>query len=396
MNLARIIFACLAASLTSAIPESLHSQESSTVAYERLKAFELGERALRVDSLAFERDRLKLSLTGEIYFAEPVLDRVTGAVFVGKGNLKTEPWGDFEKGNVQRMLKSDIVDVDFETAVFRFTDGSFGVISESATEGPGTSRHRAAELASKLEGRLVRETGLNLSSRLLLSLTHAEKPGFFFGQFDGGKRGRFSVVIDHQARVPANVFGVDGGEKGLVFQNRNFDNDIWTAFYNQSDFSTGVVKYASVFDLVHIERYRMAIDLLNPNDWLRYEAELDITVLQDGVQLIPFKINEGLSDYDNVRLKKGVKLLNAALVDGTPLDVLQDDWESGATVVLPRPAAKDSHVQLSLKLEGKDTLFTWHSVFHFPRSTSSWYPRPWAPQDAQSSTSPFITGRKRR
>ena len=246
----RIILACLTAFLADITPAALHAQESPSAVYEQLKPFELGDRVLKVDNLAFERDRVKMSLTGEVYFAKPVLDRVTGGVFVGKGRLKTEPWNDFEKGNLQRFLKSDVIEVDFKTAVFRFTDDSFDAIAERATGGSGGSHRTAAELASKLGGRLVRETGLNLSSRLLLSLTHDEKPGFFFAQFDGGKRGRFCVIIDHQARVPGSVFGVDGGEKGLVFQysRSGFDNDIWTAFYNQTDFNRGGADYSDVFD----------------------------------------------------------------------------------------------------------------------------------------------------
>ena len=97
----------------------------------------------------------------------------------------------------------------------------------------------------------------------------------------------------------------------------------------------------------------MDIDLLKPNDWLRYNADLDVTALRDNVTLIPLKINEGLSEYEGERLKKGVKVLSAALAGGTPLTVLQDDWESGATVVLPKPLAKGSKTTLRLELEGK-------------------------------------------
>ncbi|MFQ5926633.1 MAG: M1 family metallopeptidase [Terriglobia bacterium] len=367
----------LALSWTVALPATDAASEPAPMElYERLKAFALGGEAVRVEKLVLKRDRIEMRFTGEFYPAEPIAGRVYGVVFLGKGQLRVEPWSLFEKENVRRFLKADVVEVTFTRAVLRFSDDTYERVAAGAPAKP-TARDRAQKLAAELEKRLVRETGLNLSARLALAVLNQDEPGVFFGQFDGGKPGRFCALLDHQARVPANIFEVNGGEKGLLFQYKGpiEGNDIWTAFYNEEDFKRRRVAYSDVFDLVEIPDYRMEVDLRDPGDWLRIEGELDLVALHDGVRLIPMSLNEGLDEYDDERLKKGLRVVSAALADGTEVGVIQEDWETGFSLALPRALAKGERASVKLRLEGKDSLWTWQSHFHYPRSTTTWYPR---------------------
>ncbi len=359
-----------------AAPAMQASELSPLVLYEKLKSFELGQGTVRTQNLSLKRDRIELVFTGEFYFAKAVGGKVYGAIFLGQGNLRVEPWSTFEKDNVRRFLKSDTVEVTFSSAVLRFTDDTYELLAENPSS-EGTLRDRAQKLAEQLEGRLVRETGLNLSARLALAVINQDQPGVFYAQFDGGNRRRFSALLDHQARALGSVFGVNGGEKGLLFQYRKslYGNDVWTAFYSQEDFERGQVAYSDAFDLVQIPNYRMEIDLRDPSHWLRMEAELDLLALRDGVRLIPMKLNEGLGEYEEERRKKGMRVLEASLGDGTPVGVIQQDWEAGFSLVLPRALARNEKVTVKLRLEGKDFLWTWKSHFHYPRSTTTWYPR---------------------
>ncbi len=148
-----------------AAPAMQASELSPLVLYEKLKSFELGQGTVRTQNLSLKRDRIELVFTGEFYFAKAIGGKVYGAVFLGQGNLRVEPSNTFEKDNVRRFLKSDTVEVTFSSAVLRFTDDTYELLVENPSS-EGTLRDRAQKLAKQLEGRLVRETGLNLSARM--------------------------------------------------------------------------------------------------------------------------------------------------------------------------------------------------------------------------------------
>jgi len=351
------------------------SAENPLETYKQLKTFKLSGSTTHVENLVLERDRLKMTLNGDFYFAEPVAGSVLGAVFLGRGEFRSEPWNIAERESIRRFLNQDNVDATFTKAVFRFTDDTFEKVGAGAK--PGTVPSEAQALATNLDQHLIRETGLNISSRLLLSIIAREKPGVFFAEFDGGNRGRFGAVLDHQARVPGAVFEVNGGEKGLIYkyQGVQFGNDVWTAFYDAADFQRGIASYSDAFDLVAIPAYKMEVDLRDPGSWLRVDATLQMVTLTDNVQVVSMRLNEGLPELDNERRNKSVRVLKAELSDGTALPVIQDEWESGFTFVLPSALPKDRKLELKLKLEGKDSLWTWGYDFHYPRTTTSWYPR---------------------
>lgn len=343
--------------------------------YNQIKSFELGPQTAALKDFVLERDRVRITLTGTVQFVTPVLDQVTGAVFTGSGRVSVEPWSKFEAANVRRLLKAETVDTDFKSAVFRFTDDTHSVLMGASTGSPALNSARGGELTEKLEERLLRENGFDLSTRLLISLIHEEKPGVFFGEFTGGDRDRFGVIIDHQGRLLSEGFGIDAGEKGLLFKNHEFDTEVWTAFYNEADFERGSVTYSTVFDLVHVTDYEMDVDLTKPGDWLRLKARLSLTALQDGVRVVPFNINDGLSHYQDSRVKRGVKPISAKAVDGGELPVIFDRWQKGFAVVLPESLAKGGTTSIEIEFEGKDSLLTHQATFHYPRSTTTWYPR---------------------
>ncbi|OFV83827.1 MAG: hypothetical protein A3D93_05030 [Acidobacteria bacterium RIFCSPHIGHO2_12_FULL_67_30] len=359
-----------------AVPRLQADEPSPLALYQKLKAFQLSPDSLPAERLILRRDRVELLFDGEFYFAQPIDGRIHGAVFFGRGSLRLEPHDELEKENVQRLLKSDVVEATFTRAVLRFSDDTFAEIGRGRRR-PGHAAERARKLAAKLEERLLRETGLNLSSRLALSLLNQEQPGFFFGEFEGGNRGRFTVLLDYQGRTLQSIFGLNAGEKGIVFHYRYSTEpiDIWTAFPALEDIQEGLQEYTDTYDLVDIPAYRMDIDVTDPDHWLRTVVEMDLVSRGDAVVLVPFNLNEGLEERDRERLKKGMKLLGAELPDGTPLESIQEPWETGLSVALPRPLARDERMPIRLRLEGKDSLWTWEQHFHYPRSATTWYPR---------------------
>jgi len=148
-----------------------------------------------------------------IYFPAPIAGKVRGAVFLGTGSFQAQPPPiEFERDNVRRLLGSDEIAVDFKTAVLRFTDDSYSSLLDSTKQGSEPPA-AASKLAAELDGRVLEETGANLSARQVVSIMNEESPGFFFAEFEGSKKGRFAYILDYQSRIPVANFQIDAGER---------------------------------------------------------------------------------------------------------------------------------------------------------------------------------------
>lgn len=343
--------------------------------YDQIKTFSLSGGAVDVKGLVIKRDRAQMTFDGTFYLTPPANGIITGAVFIGDGKFSAEvPPSDFERDNVKRLLGvTDVVTSDFKTAVMRFSDDTGKLIVGTAGSG---ANDRAQKLAIETEARILRESGANLAARLTLSILNGEKPGFFFANFDGGKR-RFSLLLDHQSRLLVSSFGINGGEKGLIFtyDASNYDLEIWTAFYSLEDYQRRVVDYADVHNIIDIKSYDMDLDLREHKKYLRLRAKIGTTVLQPNVRVINFVIGESLGEFESQRLKKQMRLKTARVGD-VDLIAVQEDWEGGLTLFLPRTYQAGEQLDLDVMLEG-DFIYDTVTIenCHYPRSNTSWFPR---------------------
>lgn len=347
--------------------------------YERLKSPTqlAGGGAAEAKGVVLKRDRAEMTFDGTFYFAAPVDGRVTCAVFVGEGRFRAEvPPSDFERDNVRRLLGADAVESDFKTAVLRFTDDTFDHIGRERREGDAPPR--AEKLAAELDARILKETGANVSARLALSLLNGERPGFFFANFDGGRRGRFSLVLDRQNRIPVANFGIDAGEKGLVIDYKDvfYGSEVWMAFHALEDYQHNRGTYADVNDLLDAEHYRIDADVRDPGHRLGLVVRLRARTRAANLRAVPFRVGESLSEFDSQRLKKQLRL-KSARVGGEEAEAVQEEWEGGLTVFLPRPTgAAGTGVEFEFEMEGdymRDPLYL-RDCF-YPTSNVEWFPR---------------------
>lgn len=344
--------------------------------YNALKRFELSGQGATVDGFTLKRDRVEMTFSGTFYFQAPIGGRVYGAVFLGKGTFRAAPPNSvFEQENVRRMLKADVVESDFETAVLRFSDDTFALIGQGAA--PQQAPAAVLKLAEGFEPRLVEETGANVSARLAISILNKEEPGFFIAQFDKGRRDRFAFVMDYQCRIPVATFDINGGEKGLIFAYRRnlYGNDTWMAFYSLGDYERRKVEYSDSHDLVNVQHYTMEADARQPRKFLHLRVAMDVTPLAN-VIAVPFTLNESMGEYDKQRLKKALRVKSATFGDGSPAAIVQEDWEAGLTLFLPAQRARGDQFRLAVELDG-DAMFdsTYIPECFYPVSSVGWYPR---------------------
>lgn len=378
------LVASLFALLFFAAPASTSKQASVSTAksdplalYHSLDTFSLSGGTAHAENVLLKRDRVEISLEGALYLEAPVDGKIYGAVFIGKGKVHADvPDSIFEKDNVERMLHADSVDSDFKTAVFRFSDDTLEAMGVKISPN-GAPSPEALKLAAESSPRLLRETGANVPARLAVSILNHESPGVFYAEFDKGARGRFGLILDYQGRLPSENFFLDGGEKGLFFADDTDTGspDIWMAFFSLSDYQSRIVEYSDAHSLAEISQYDMDVDL---RDWkhIRLESRMQTSSLSAGVQAIPFMINECLTNHDDIRLKKSMRLVSARLSDGTPLAAVQEPAEGTVTLLLSSPLAKGQSLMPVLDFEG-DALIA-DSSDELPARwvrSDCWYPR---------------------
>jgi len=347
--------------------------------YKQLQNTAAIEKIAQVNNVVIHRDRVTITfVSGTLFIPTPVAGEVRSAVFIGKGTLYAAPPPEkFEQENVYRMLHAENLSTDFKTAVLRFTDNPADILSQCSFHSD-VGVVESHDLAANLEPSLLKETGINISGRQLESIMNGESPGIFLAQFDGGERGRFTYLFDPQTRIPTSNFGINAGEKGLIFayNHDEFSNDVWMAFYSQQDYASGISPYADNYNLIGIKKYNLKLDLMEPKKVLGLTATLDMVARVDKLRTIPFEIGEELSTYNDERLKKQLHILAAHLADGTPLAFFQEPWESGFSIVLPQDVKAGQELSITLDLKGDFMMEPFGvSGTYFPINTETWYPR---------------------
>jgi Peptidase family M1 domain len=351
---------------------------NKAAAYGQLKAFALGFRSVRAENLVLKEDRVTLTFRdGMLYFPAPVEGKVRGAVFLGTGSFQAAvPPNEFERDNVRRLLKADEVASDFKTAVLRFTDDTYLVLGEASQQG-STPPPVAIKLAAELDARVLEETGANLSARQLVSILNQESPGFFFAEVDGGHRGRFAFLLDAQSRIPVANFGINAGERGLIyaFDKGIWAPEVWMAFHGEEEYQQGKAQYADVDDLILVPRYGMEVDLTQPNKMLNLTAHMECVSRSDHLTAIPMVVGEDLDYLEDQRRKKQLHVISVHTGDGTAIETLQEPWEGGFTLVLPTPVEKGEKFALEISVAGEFMFQAEMGGIFFPLRATTWYPR---------------------
>lgn len=371
--ISRIVL-CLVVSAAAAAAFSKTSDRST---YDQISGFQL-TKGVQISDHVIKSDRVTIKLSGFVYFSDPIDGKHTGAVFIGTGEFTAPvPENSFEKAHVRRLLKADTVESNFTNAVFRVTDDSIQELAAAAK--PMTIPAEAQKIALEHDKRIRKDTGTNIPGRLAVSLLNNEQPGVFFASFRGGKMKEFSYVFDPQTRIPTVNFDLNGGEKGLIFADKDslYSSEVLMAFYSLADYERGIVAYSDLNDLVDITNYDIEMDLRSPKSKVAVRAGIRMTSLADSVSAIPFSLGESLSRFEDERLKKQLRI-SAVRLGGTPVEFVQEDWEGGFTVFVPADLKRGDAVDLEITMEGdfmEQPEFSGTSDFSYPRSTTTWYPR---------------------
>lgn len=318
----------------------------------------------RVHDATIHREDLRIYLLeGTLAFLQPLEGRVTGAVFVGEGEVLLIPPDPVEKRSLARFTGAPVLNEKFSSALFRFTDDTYERLRESIANRESAEPLHDPELVEKWDPVVGNLHGL-YEMRVLADLL-AEKPvPFFAARFSGNRLGAFDISVDYRTNDQLTAGQVNWKD------NRRF-NDVWCSFPVRSvRNSTRAVPR----DPIQPAQYRIEARLL-PNRTQQVKAEVDIDALADGERVLQFELSRFLKVASVQWIAKGtppadVEFSQNALVEENAIRRRGNDQ---LTVILPSPTAAGKRFTLRFQYEGEVISDAGNGVL-FVGARGIWYP----------------------
>ncbi len=346
--------------------------------YQQLRNIGLGSEAVTVKNFELVRDGARFHFhTGAFCFVAPVQGKITGAVFVGDGNMVLDPPIPSEVAALKQLTKGDEFVEQYDHLVLRFTDSSYDDIKKAGT--PGGSCDAGLLRGSQDAMRHDRHLRYNLDARILQDVLGTE-PGGLFVAFVPGKNYstkeiyvidphgapallRF-IVPSFQAGFPATDYtqGVAPEEVELLTYDEN-KMGIWAAFHLSSEYKDGSASGSQQNQVIQITH--QALDAtIEKNAHLAGKATTTFVSLVDGLRVVPFNLHHTL------------KVQSAADDKGQALSFIQEDKDSDADyyVVLPAPLSLGQKFTIATAYDGKDVVVNQGSGNYYPIARDDWYP----------------------
>jgi len=180
-----------------------------------------------VRDITLTRDALSISLNrGALAFTEAIDGKVTGAVFLGNGDILAIPPTAGEKQQLYRYTKSALLNEHFETAIFRFTDGSFDeILKQYRTHAEEPVDAEVTNNLLRWEAEIQRRAAF-LNGRLIEDLLGNPGKPFFLAQIEASNLGWFDAIYDERR-----------AEEVFIQQSTTFLPEplVWASFNKRSE-----------------------------------------------------------------------------------------------------------------------------------------------------------------
>lgn len=331
--------------------------------YLQLRNITLGGEAVSVKDLTLTRDAATFHLrSGNVCFVTAVQGRVTGAVFVGDGNMVLEPPLAVEHSTLKLLTKEDEFSEKFSQLVMRFTDDTYGEIKKAG--GVATASCDAGLLRDSQNAlhhnRVLR---FNLDARILQD-AEATGPGGLFVAFIQGQRYNDKEVfaIDPHGAPPL-LFNVAPEEVEFI----TYDDSkmgIWAAFHLSNEYKQGIASGSQNNALTHIEHQQLDTTI-ERNANLNGKATTTFVAQVNGLKVVPFDL------YPRLRVQ------SVTAEGGQPLSFIQEGKDDDAeffSVILPKPLAAGERFTIVTTYSGKEAISNEGNGNYFPMARDDWYP----------------------
>jgi hypothetical protein len=266
-----------------------------------------------VRDITLNRDVLSISLNrGVLAFTEALDGKVTGAVFMGNGDILAIPPNTVEKQQLFRFTKSALLNAHFETAIFRFTDGTFDeILRQYRTHAEEPVDAEAANSLLRWESEIQRRA-LYLNDRLLEDLLGNSGRPFFLAQIEATQLGWFDAIYDERRT-----------EEVFIQQSTTLSGQplVWASFNKRSE-----VRDPAAF--AHEDKSTVEVLSVNGDG-----TSLSLKFKADGERVLELP-------------RSAARVTEVAPESGPPLTFLQN----GDRVVVILPESMRSGAELTLRI----------------------------------------------
>jgi hypothetical protein len=306
------------------------------------------------------RDRVKMFFNrGYIGFFTQAAGEITGAIYLGKGEILLMPPTQVEKESLTRFIHSPILEEQFSMAILRFTDQTARELIAVGEKPERDDPERPPDFPQKWNSS-PRPFVLEDSPRIIEDLLGDSSMPYFHARLQGNNLEWFEVYDDERSPEAVSV----------VAARRNGDEifaDHWCAFPSETSAARfahqapGAAKAISYDIDTHLE----------PDNSMKSRAELLLESLSSSDRVLTF---------DFSRLLNVSKVLNER---GESLAVypypLQEDIEAGdrskgwIQVVLPAPHPVGERYRLHFEYQGNVITDVGNNVLYVGER-GGWYP----------------------
>jgi hypothetical protein len=343
---------------------------NSEPTYQQLRNIGLSGEAVSVNGLTLHRDAGRFHLrSGTVCFVAPVQGKVTGAVFVGDGNLVVDPPTATERGMLALLSKEREFSENFSQLVLRFTDNTYDEIKKS-----GTANASGCDASALKDSQNATRNRLryNLSARILQDLLGTE-PGGLFVAFVHGKRYNDKLVfaIDpHGApqfaaeiyREEPEALALSPEEVEIMTYDDN-RHGYWGAFHLAEEYKKGTASSSQKNGVARIEHQQLDTEV-EKSAHLNGKASTLIVSQVNGLRVVPLDL------YRTLRVQSVTGEKNESL------SFIQEDKNEDYQffVILPQPLAAGQKYTITTAYDGKDAVMRTGDGNYYPVARENWYP----------------------
>ncbi len=290
---------------------------------------------------------------GKLAFLSPLDDKITGAVFSGRGHILALPRDLVEKQQMGLFLGAPVLDEDFISAYLRFTDET---VAELLAQFHSAALETAPDpgFAQQWNAALQQLNGSH-SLRILYDLISPSQRPYFYASLEGIVTGPFDLVLDCRRDEPFALAQSHKAGNATYY-------DIWT-----SHAVLAVPRPPSTF---HAVSYRIQTTI-RPDNSMEASASVQLRADSSSERILAFELSRSLT-LDKILDDKD-RTLEFFQNEGLTLQQRNLRGTDIAYVVLPENSAAGQGLNLRFSYHGTVIQSAGNGVL-FVGSRNSWYP----------------------